>query len=270
MSLCKPRPCPALVLLVCTPGLTRSSCKVFLTKVNMWLYLLRWLKFKSTVYFFQKPLEIVQEVHASFPDGEVAVSPKREGLTKEYLWNYLNTCLPPVSECWYKLVSCDVMVTFSQKWVHWLCNTMWTFSPHTSHVFNPVHLSNLDWWSSYLFESFSVILMKCSPMLSFIDNKSIFAPVACKVEEPLARARWARSTCASSGSRSVSFNPSLKALFSLSKTLTNSNCTLDNPYVLKCHYWEWAKGRRHWIIVHVTAQFLKQMNLQDTIDQKLA
>ena len=89
-------------------------------------------------------VELVKAVHASFPDAEVAVSPKRwidNGIFLETSEHFIHN-LPPISERGYKLVIYDGHESHIQPEVASLAMQskveILTHPPHTSHVLQPL------------------------------------------------------------------------------------------------------------------------------------
>ena len=90
------------------------------------------------------PVELVKAVHTSFPDAEVAVSPKGwidNGIFLE-AFEHLIHSLPPISERGYKLVIYDGHESHIQPEVASLAMQskveILTLPPHTSHVLQPL------------------------------------------------------------------------------------------------------------------------------------
>jgi hypothetical protein len=95
-------------------------------------------------------VELVKAVHASFPDAEVAVSPKRwidNGIFLETSEHFIHN-LPPISERGYKLVIYDGHESHIQPEVVSLAMQskveILTLPPHTSHVLQPLDKRCLD------------------------------------------------------------------------------------------------------------------------------
>ena len=102
-------------------------------KANMSLFwLLSGSSLKPLFIFSGKRMsvELVKAVHASFPDAEVAVSPKGwidNGISLETFEHFIHS-LPPISERGYKLVIYDGHESiFSQRCPPWPCRARFTY-----------------------------------------------------------------------------------------------------------------------------------------------